>query len=207
MNKQTASLLFAGLIPIVAFTLIEEYYGTIAGLIAGMFFGGGEILYELIKYKKVSAMTWIGNALLLTLGGISLISSDGIWFKLQPALMEIFFALLLFISWIIKKPFLVSMIEMQNVKMNRTIPDFLKKQFSGVTLRMSFFFFIQSIIATYAAFFWSTTAWAWLKGAGVTVSMIIYLIGELLWIRYKIKKHPMSASSLINDTSSSRIKS
>lgn len=70
-KAQALSLFFGGLLPVIAFTVIEEKYGPQAGLIAGLVFGVGEIIYELVRYKKVSQITWIGNGLLLGLGLIS----------------------------------------------------------------------------------------------------------------------------------------
>ena len=178
-KSQALSLIFGGLLPVIAFTVIEEYYGIIAGLLAGMIFGVGEIIFEWVKYRKVSTITWIGNSMLLGLGGISLISQEGIWFKLQPALMEFFFFIFLLASWIMKKPFLKLMIE----KQNPNAPTFVKENLSGMTLRLSFFFLAHAILATWAAFYWSTEAWAWLKGAGVMISMIIYMVLEAIWLR------------------------
>ncbi len=183
-KAQFLSLFFGGLLPVIAFTVIEEKYGIIAGLIAGMIFGFGEIVYELIRYKKVSTMTWIGNGILLALGAVSLISSDGIWFKMQPAIFEFGFFVFLLGSWLLKKPFLVMIIEKQNPE----APAFLKSNLSGMTFRMSFFFLIHAIIATWAALYWSTEAWALLKGLGLTVSMIVYMLIEVLWARHKLHK-------------------
>lgn len=183
-KKQTLSLLFAGLLPVIAFTVIEEKYGIMAGLVAGMVFGVGEIIYELIRYRKVSTMTWVGNALLLVLGGVSLISSDGIWFKLQPAIIELGMFGFLFVTWLFKKPFLVLIIE----KQNPNAPDFIKARLSGMTLRLSLFMLVHTVIATWAAFKWSTEAWAILKGIGLTVSMIFYLGAEILYTRYQLNK-------------------
>lgn len=182
-KHQALALFFGGLLPVIAFTVIEDQYGVVAGLIAGMIFGAGEILYELIKYKKVSALTWGGNALLLGLGGVSLISQDGLWFKLQPALIELIFGFVLFFSSVLKKPFLVMMIEKQNPE----IPTVLKQSFHGINFRLSFFFFIHAGLATYAAFYWSNTNWALLKGAGLTVSFILYLLVELYFVRRRLK--------------------
>jgi intracellular septation protein len=182
-KAQALGLIFGGLLPLIAFTVIESYYGIIAGLIAGMIFGCGEIIFELVKYKKVQTITWIGNGLLIGLGAISLISTDGIWFKLQPALFEFGFFIFLLGSWIMKKPFMKLMIE----KQNPTAPDFLKNAMSGITFRLSFFFLIHAVIATYAALYWSTEAWAILKGVGLTVSMVLYMVIEMVWIRYSIK--------------------
>jgi intracellular septation protein len=183
-KHQALSVFFGGLLPVIAFTVIEEMYGIMYGLIAGMVFGVGEIIYELITQKKVSSITWIGNGLILGLGGISLFLNEGIWFKLQPAILEFGMFLFLAGSWIMKKPFLVMMIE----KQNPNAPDFLKKQMSGMTLRFSFFLLAHAALATYAAFYWSTEAWAWLKGLGLTVSAIVYMFIEVLWARQKIKK-------------------
>ena len=99
-KSQALGLFFGGLLPVIAFTVIEEKYGIIAGLIAGMFFGFGEILFEILKYKKVQTITWIGNGLLIGLGAISLFSTEGIWFKLQPAIFEFGFFVFLFGSWL-----------------------------------------------------------------------------------------------------------
>ncbi len=183
-KTQALAFFFGGLLPVIAFTLIEEKWGTVAGLVAGMIFGVGEIFYELIKNKKVSLITWIGNGLLLGLGAISLISNDGIWFKLQPALFEYGFFVFLIGSWIFKKPFLVLMME----KQNPTAPEFLKQLMKGMTFRLSLFFLAHALLATWAAFYWSTESWALLKGDGLTVSMIFYMVLEVVVARMQLKK-------------------
>ncbi len=178
-KSQAASLFFAGLLPVIAFTLIEEYYGTLAGLIAGMIFGLGEIIYELVKYKKVQKMTWIGNGLLLGLGGLSLISSEGIWFKLQPALMEGAFALILWASILAGKPLLSYLAEQQGYSINPLV----KQRMKGMTFRTGLFLALHAGLATWAAISWSTTSWALLKGVGFTVSFILYMALEGLYLR------------------------
>src|SRR4051812_8922273 len=107
MKAQFKSLFLGGLLPVIIFTVIEEYYGTLWGLVAGMIFGVGEILWELYSRGKVDSMTWGGNGILLVLGGISLITQEGLWFKLQPALIEIAFAGILWGSLFLKKSLLL----------------------------------------------------------------------------------------------------
>lgn len=185
-KQQALALIFGGLLPVIAFTVIEDQYGVVAGLLAGMFFGLGEVIYELLKHRKVSAMTWAGNGLLILLGGISLISDDGIWFKLQPALFEFAFGAVLLGSSLMKKPFLLMMLE----KQNPNLPEAVKDKFKGVNLRTSFFFFFHAILATYAAFYWSTWAWAFLKGVGLMGSFVVYLAAEIIFIRRSLQKPP-----------------
>lgn len=183
-KKTAAGLFFGGLLPVIAFTLIEEYYGIIPGLIAGMIFGVGEIAWELYRHKKVQKITWIGNGMLLVLGAVSLISSEGLWFKLQPALMEGAFTIALWVSVIVKKPLLVVLAESQGQK----IDGLLRQKMTGLTLRTGIFFAIHAALATWAAFEWSTTHWALLKGVGLTVSFILYLVIEAVLLRRAVLK-------------------
>lgn len=191
-KTQALSIFVAGLLPVIAFTLIEEYYGTIAGLIAGMVFGVGEITWELYKHKKVQKITWIGNGLLLVLGGISLISSEGVWFKLQPALMEGLFALFCWGSLLFGKPLIVYLAEQQG----QQFPEFLKSRMTGVTFRTGVFFAIHTALAVWAALDWSTTNWALLKGVGLTVSFILYLAFEGFMLRKVVMKERMEKGVL-----------
>ena len=178
-KKVLTSFVFGGILPVIAFTIIEEYYGTVWGIIAGMVFGVGEVLWELRTQKRVDPMTWGGNALILVLGGISLFAQEGLWFKLQPALMEFLMAVVLIGSYIVGKPILIAMARKQNPQMPPQVTAIL----GGLTFRTGLFMLTQAALATWAAIKWSTTAWALLKGVGFTVSMVVYFVIEGLWIR------------------------
>ncbi len=183
MRANFLSFFFGGLLPVIAFSLIEDSYGPVWGTIAGMAFGVGEIIFEKIRYKKVSAITWIGNLMILILGAISIVSQNGIWFKLQPALFEAFFSALLWGSLIMKKPLLIAMAEKQGTQ----IPDQAKPLMKGMTFRLGLFFAIHAVIATWAAYSWTTAQWAWLKGAGLMITFAIYLGLEYLMIRMQAR--------------------
>lgn len=185
LNKsQALSLFFGGLLPVIAFSVIEDQHGPLWGTVAGIAFGFGEILFEKIKYNKVSTVTWIGNLMILALGGISIISQDGIWFKLQPALFEGFFAVFLWGSIVLKKPFLPMMAEKQGAVINPMVLPLM----TGMTFRLGFFFAIHAAVATWAALEWTTAQWAFLKGIGLIVTFIIYMGFEMFWIRNQVKK-------------------
>lgn len=171
------SLFFGGIIPVIVYTILEEKVGPLWGLVFGMGFGLLEILIEIIRYRKVETVTWIGNGLLIVMGVISLLTQEGIWFKLQPSLIEAGMAIFLMGSWGLKKPLLVTMAKKQE------LPSMLEQRFSGMTVRLGLFFLFHSVLAAYAAFFWSTRAWALLKGLGVTLSMLFYLGIEVLMLR------------------------
>lgn len=187
------SFLFGGLLPIVLFTLVEEYYGTAWGLVAALFFGFGELSFELWKNKKISKITLVGNFLIIFLGIISLFSQDGIWFKLQPGLIEFGMVIFLWGSLLMKKPLLLSLAQQQNIQ----LPEILLKEFPKLTFRIGVFFLIHAVLAFWAAFYWSTTAWALLKGVGLMSSFVLYLFIEMWLLRSRIK-NPNLAVTQIN---------
>ncbi len=170
-------VLLSGILPLIVYTVIEEIYGTYWGLIAGLILGIVEIVIEKILYKKVSTVTWIVNALVIGLGCVSLYMNDGIWFKLQPAFAEFLMVILLWGSLILKKPFLSEMA----LKQNPDIPKYMLDFLSSITFRMGLFFMTHALLAIWAAFEWSTIHWALLKGVGLTVSAIVYLVIEMWW--------------------------
>ncbi len=191
------SLFLGGILPLIVFTLIEEKFGTYWGLIAGMFFGIGEVIYEKITQKKVATFTWVGNGLLLAMGAISIFTNEGIWFKLQPALIEIFMAALLIGSSLWNRPFLLMVAKKQNTlaQIPEALRPILEKQFSGFNFRMGLFFLAHTILAVWVALYGSTRAWALLKGVGLTVSLIIYMGIEILFLRAKMKKEALKIRS------------
>jgi intracellular septation protein len=180
-NKSQAfrSFLIGGLLPVIAFTVIEEKYGTLAGIIAGMVFGLGEIAWEWYSARKVSGITLGGNIALLILGAISLIANEGIWFKLQPSIMEALFALVLFGTHFMRKPLLLQLAK----KQGQQIPPHLEPALTRLGLRLGCFFLLHAGLAAWAALYWSTRAWALLKGVGFTVSLLVYMLVEMYFIR------------------------
>ena len=194
-NQALRSLVIGGILPVVAFTLVEEYYGTLWGLIAGMAFGVGEILWEWVTSKKVDAITWIGNGILIVLGTISLFTNEGIFFKLQPAILEAATAVLLVGSVAVGRPLLIMMAHKQGVF--STVPPQVRASMEGAmkgfTLRLGIFFLLHAALAVYSALYWSTRAWAILKGVGFTGSLVVYMLAETVVMRRKVMAAAMAA--------------
>lgn len=184
------TFLLGGLLPVIIFTVVEEYFGTLWGLAAGLAFGVGEILHEWIRHKHVETMTWVGNGVLLVLGGISLFTREGIWFKLQPAILEAVTGVMLITSVAMGNPFLTMMAKKQKMleKFPQHMAPVFEKVMKSLTVRLSVFFFAHAALAVYAALYWSTRAWALLKGVGFTVSMILYLFLEVFWMRGRMRR-------------------
>lgn len=181
--RMGGQLLWGGILPVVIFTVIEDRYGAKAGVYATFVYAVGEILYEKIRLKKIEKMTLWFNGLILGLGSISILADDGIWFKLQPAIIEVIFFVMLFWSSRKGKPFLLALAEKQNPNLDERGREFLR----AINFRLSFFFLGHAIVATWAAISWPTSYWAALKAVGLPITLVIYMLAEIVVLRRKVR--------------------
>jgi intracellular septation protein len=70
----------------------------------------------------------------------------------------------------------------------------------GLTIRMALFFLFHAALATWAALYWSTTAWALLKGLGFTGSFILYMLVEVIFLRRKARRSLVALQKSENDS-------
>jgi intracellular septation protein len=177
------TLFFGGLLPVIAFTVIEEWKGPVWGTVAGLVFGAGEIIYEWRRDGKVSAITWTSNAFVFVLGLVSIWTQEGVWFKLQPALLVAVLGLWFIMTSFRGTPLLVALSQ----KQNPNLPPMLLQFFGKLNLRLGIFLLGLAALSAHAAFFWSTAAWAALKGIGGPILMGIYLVIEVIVFRLRMK--------------------
>lgn len=193
-SKNIKSLLLGGLLPVLLFTVIEEAYGVVWGLVAGMGCALFEVIWEWRSQGKVDPITWFGSGAMLVLGGVSLLTKEGVWFRLQPALLEALMAGALVGSVLIGKPLLTAMAKKQGVLAQlppAAVPAF-ESRMRGLTLRVGLFFMVHAALAVWAALAWSVRAWAFLKGVGFTVTFFIYL-GCEVWVMRRRMPRPVAA--------------
>ena len=183
--KQKPWLTFvASLLPVVAFAIFEEVYGTKAGLVAGVVLAIGEIAYEWKVLGRPQNITIVANALVLALGGLSLYESNPTFFKLQPAILVFVFAGILIGSSLIGKPFLVALMKKQRPDLNEMGVSLL----GGLNLRMGIALVFAGLVGVYAAFEWPTAWWATYKAIGVPVFLIAYMfLDVVIWKRQRRK--------------------
>lgn len=171
--------LLGGLLPVIVFAVVESLYGTEGGLIAGILFGIGEMLYEYRTHKRVQGITIASNALVVILGGLSLFEGTGVWFKMQPAILLAAFAVFLAVTSVLQKPFLVALAK----KQNPNLPEAAIVVLTGLNFRISFVFLGLALVSVYAALYWTTAAWAILKGVGTPAVLVAYMVIEIVIIR------------------------
>ncbi|OIP01104.1 MAG: hypothetical protein AUJ98_05435 [Bacteroidetes bacterium CG2_30_33_31] len=184
MNKKDLiKKMMIGLIPLMAFIIADEFFGTKVGLIVAIIIGIVQLLYFLIKDKKLEKFVLFDTGLIIIMGGISFISQNDLFFKLKPALIEMILLAIIGISAFTSKNIILGMQKRYtgDLEINSDQLSKIRK-----SLKMMFFIFlIHTLLVIYSAFFMSTEAWGFISTA------LFYIIfgAVFLWqfISSKIK--------------------
>lgn len=142
-----------------------------------------QIGYLLARRKKVDAMLWVSLAIITVFGGATIYFNSETFIKWKPTVLYWCFGVGLLASQVIfKKNLIKSMLGAQI-----TLPD-------PVWLRLNLswigFFVVMGLINLYVAFNFATATWVNFKLFGFTALMIVFAIGQSLFLSKHIKETP-----------------
>jgi len=171
-----------GFIPLLIFIVADEIFGTKIGLIVAVIVGIGEFLYFFIRYKQVEKFVLFDIALIIVLGGISILLENEIFFKLKPALIELILVVLLGIHSFSNHPLLLMMGKryLKGMEFN----DLQMKLMQKLMRLLFFIFLIHTGLIVYSAYYLSKEAWAFISGGLFYIIFIIILASQWIYVRY-----------------------
>ncbi|MBN1406724.1 MAG: NUDIX domain-containing protein [Calditrichaceae bacterium] len=176
-----------GFIPIFVFIVADSIWGTETGLIVAIAVGLAYLFYYLIRYKRLEKFILFDTALIVLLGGVSILLHDEIFFKLKPALIELILVIILGIHAFSSKPILLMMSKrfMGDIDLGSDQVK-LMRQMSQV---MFILFLLHTALIVYSAYFWSKEVWAFISGGLFYIIFGLVFVGQWVYMKY-IKPAP-----------------
>lgn len=181
-KKDLFKKMLPGLLPLFVFILADEIWGTEIGLYVALGFGIAELLYTYIKTKKVDRFILLDTILLVTLGLVSILLDNDIFFKLKPALIEMILAFVIGFSVFGPKNLIFAMSKryMKDMEVPKSAELEMNKN-----LKALFFITILHIgLIIYSAYFLSKEAWAFISGGLFYIVFLVYF--SLVYFKRKI---------------------
>lgn len=166
----------------MAYWYLEESYPVNIAVTGGLILAILEITLEKIFTKHVHTLSKLNFFLILFLGGLSLLGEDGLWFKLQPFFTGVAISGFLSYRLFVGKGLLVEMTEILG---QSKIPDFV---LTYLEKHMAFFFLAYGIFMGALALFGTTGQWAFFKTLGFYGIFVVFMIFEMILLRFKLKK-------------------
>ena len=177
----STNLILLGLLPLIAFVVIEAKAGLRAGILAAVIIAFLELLYTLVIYKTLDEITIIS---VITVGIFSYFayrSNNAVIFKIQPVVLGLVFALMFIVMQFLGKPILSTMA----IKYAPMFPPELKDQmkdpiFLYLLERTSFYlgggFILHASLVAYAAYRMSNWWWLLIRAIGIYIMMVLCMI-------------------------------
>jgi isopentenyldiphosphate isomerase/intracellular septation protein A len=178
--------LLPGFIPLFVFIVADAVWGTKIGLIVALSVGSVELIYTYVKERRFDKFILADTALLLALGGVSLLLHNDIFFKIKPAIIEAILCGVLGLSAFTKVDIVGGMSKryMKGIEIN----DEVQKKFRHTLKVMFWIFSAHTLMVLYAAFFLSKEAWAFISGGLFYIIFGVYFVYEMIQQRRKAMK-------------------
>jgi intracellular septation protein len=176
-----ASTLLFGILPLLAFVVIDCFAGLRSGVIAAVIFAVAEAAYTLWEFGTIDIISIGTLALVLVFGLTSYKLNNAIYIKLQPVFLGVLFGLALLVAQFLGKPLLVTMMD----KYQAMLPEDMRSHLANPAVRITmaklsgilgYGFIMHASLVAYAAFRMSTWWWLFMRGVGVYVMMALCVL-------------------------------
>lgn len=174
--KQLLTKLLPGMLPLFVFIIADELWGTQIGLIVAISVGVFETIFLWFKESRFDKFILFDTLLIVSLGGVSLLLDNDVFFKLKPAIIGVIICALLGVSVFTPQNFVLAMSK-------RYFKDisFSDAQYNQLlqSLRIIFYIFlIHTALIFYSVWFMSKEAWAFISGGLFYILLGVYFIYE-----------------------------
>jgi len=107
-----ASLFWIGIVPVIAFVVLDSFTSKRAAIISAMALAAAECVFSIVSFGSLDELTVFSFSLVIVMGVFSIKTKNDLFFKLQPAILGLFFAgSFFFFYFILDKPLLTFMAE------------------------------------------------------------------------------------------------
>jgi isopentenyldiphosphate isomerase/intracellular septation protein A len=177
--------LLPGLLPILVFIVVDEFWSTEAGVAVAVIFGIAQLAWIFIRERRFDRFVFFDTLLLVALGGVSIVLKDEIFFKLKPAIINLILCAILGFSAFSSKNILMLYTQryMGDIKMPAGAEKALQQ-----TMKFLFWMMLSyTLLIVFSAFYMSKEAWAFISGAFLYILFGLYFAWQYLSARFKQK--------------------
>lgn len=134
-----------------------------------------------IRHRKVEAMLWLSFVLIVVFGGATLFLQDETFIKWKPTVLYWMFALALGLAPVLFERNLIRLLMERQVNLPNAVWDRLN-------LGWTAFFVFLGVANLYVAYQFSTDTWVDFKLFGTLGLMLVFILGQSLYLTHHIKE-------------------
>ena len=163
------------LFPVILFFVAFKFQGIYVATAVAIAATVAQIIWTKWRHGKVDTMLWVSFAIIGVFGGATLLLHDETFIKWNPTgLYGLFSVILLFSNLLFNKNLMRSLLH-EKIALPLHI-------WHRLNLSWSLFFAALGFINLYVAFSYSTDAWVNFKLFGFTGLMVVFILGQSVWL-------------------------
>lgn len=182
-SQSTNPFFLLSFIPAVAYWLLETYSTLEVALVGGILLGIVEMGLEKKFTGHVHTLSKLNVALVVVLGGISLIAREGLWFKLQPTLTGVAVSGFLLFKKFKDESLMLEMLK--DMKQPVPLPPVAYKMMEW---HLTIFLLGFAAFMAYIAIRETTAVWLFWKTGGFYIVFGSFAVFEFLFLRRYLKR-------------------
>lgn len=182
-SAQVKPYFLLSFLPAVAYWLLETYSTLEAALIGGVLLGVLEMALEKYFTGHVHTLSKVNLSLILVLGGISLLASEGVWFRLQPTFTGVGVA-----SFLIFKKLQGHSLMLDMLKDMGQVPPLPVEAYKTMEWHMTLFLLGFAAFMAKVAIYDSTSVWVFWKTGGFYIAFGAFLVLEMIYLRFILRR-------------------
>lgn len=176
------SLFWMGLLPIAAYVLVDSFAKKRTALYASLGLGVLELVYTLVQFGRLDYLTFFTFVFLGGFIFLSLRLNNDVYFKIQGAILNIIFALILLCATLFfDTNILLDMtIKYMGLETASTLnpllsPELLTKMLTAMNIHLPWWLFAHSALTIIAAYRWNKWIWVAIRVPGFYIMLIVMM--------------------------------
>lgn len=170
-----------GIIPLIAFVILDSFLGIKAGLIAAIVFALIELIFSIVYFGELDLITFFSFLLVALLSYFSFKKNSATHFKMQPVVLSISFGLISLVLYFFDYPILLKF----SIKYASQMPAnfqtmFVREDVKLLLIKSSHYigyaFLVHGAAILWAALKLSNWWWIVIRGVGFYLFMFVALM-------------------------------
>ncbi|MBY0575528.1 MAG: septation protein A [Gallionellaceae bacterium] len=163
------------LFPVLLFFIAFKFQGIFVATAVAIGATIAQIIWVKYRHGKVDTMLWVSFAIVGVFGGATLLLHDETFIKWKPTVLYWLFSTILLFSSLLFNKNLIRLMLQEKIALPL-------HAWHRLNLSWSLFFAVLGFINLYVAFNYSTDEWVNFKLFGFTGLMMLFVIGQGIWL-------------------------
>jgi len=174
------STLLMGIVPLLAFVIIDTFFGMKAGLVTAVILAAAEASYSVYTFGNIDMVTGASFFLIVLMGFMSWKTKSEKFFLFQPVILSALFGAYLVITWLTGHPLILEMLDKYKDLMPAQVKEAMgyaefREMFSLMSLTVGIGMFFHAAATAFAAL--KLNKWWWIAVRGVGFYFFFFTSG------------------------------